>query len=253
MPFINGMSYITKKLLTVRQQPIMTGVIGVDMPSNWTALHWGLSHSNSTAIIARAKTKVSGFMEVILSERRYYGGFFALFLGILLLQISMGYILFGRIIFAKLFFSSNSCNGCGICVKNCPAQAIKMFGEKPYWTYRCESCMRCMNFCPNRSVEASHSLAVILYYITAIPVWQYVLNRVTDSIPGMAKFNNDVTTFVLQYIYFLISIFLTYLVFSILNRVPIISRIFALTTLTHYYRRYHEPDTKLVDISPKSR
>jgi len=33
-----------------------------------------------------------------------------------------------------------------------------------------------------------------------------------------------------------------------LLRVPLINRLFTVTTLTHYYRRYHEPDTTLNDL-----
>ena len=28
--------------------------------------------------------------------------------------------------------------------------------SRPYWTFACESCMRCMGYCPNKAVEVSH-------------------------------------------------------------------------------------------------
>ena len=52
--------------------------------------------------------------------------------------------------------------GCGLCVENCPNGALRLWGSdpaRPYWTYSCESCMRCMGYCPEQAVEAGHSLA----------------------------------------------------------------------------------------------
>ena len=227
------------------------GVLGVDMPSNWTTLHWGLSNSNSRAIISRANKKVFGFFKTIVSGQRFFGfgGFIELLLGLLLLPVSLGYLMYGRIQLAKLFFASDRCNSCGVCAKNCPAGALKMLGEKPYWTYKCESCMRCMNFCPTKAVEASHPLIAVFVYVTGVPAADYLLNKLGHAIPFWTALNNGVTAFVLQYIYFIASVCFVYLLFSLLNRIKILSRIFGMFTLTHYYRRYHEPDTKVTDLS----
>ena len=47
---------------------------------------------------------------------------------------------------------------------------------------------------------------------------------------------------------FLFSIFLAYWLLTHLIHVPLINKAFTCTTLTHLYRRYHEPDTALRDI-----
>ena len=38
----------------------------------------------------------------------------------------------------------------------CPVQAIRLVAGRPFWSHRCESCMRCMNHCPKRAIETAH-------------------------------------------------------------------------------------------------
>lgn len=129
-----------------------------------------------------------------------------------------------------------------------------MHGKKqprPYWTFNCESCMRCMGYCPNKAVEAGHSFAFILYYITMLPVSVFILNKVSNVIYFRKAINTVGIQLMLNYAYILLSIYFTYLVFSQLIKITVINKIFTFTTLTHIYRRYHEPNTKLSDMSIK--
>jgi hypothetical protein len=40
-------------------------------------------------------------------------------------------------------------------------------------------------------------------------------------------------------------------VFWYLIKIPVVNTVFTFTTLTHYYRRYHQPKTKLKHLVPK--
>ena len=53
--------YLIAFLLWLRGYRVQ-GVMGVDMPSNWTALHWGLSKQNAAVIIEMAQSKVKGML-----------------------------------------------------------------------------------------------------------------------------------------------------------------------------------------------
>jgi len=113
-----------------------------------------------------------------------------------------------------------------------------------------------MNFCPARAVEASHPLAAGMFYVAGIPVADYLLNKADNLIPFADNsaplfdiLNNGLTAFLLQYAYFLISVCLMYFIFSVFNRIPALSKVFKVVTLTHYYRRYHEPDTTISDLT----
>ncbi len=61
----------------------------------------------------------------------------------------------GRRSLGKLYVADDRCNGCGLCVRACPAGAIALSGRKPGWSLECEGCQRCINSCPNRAIQTS--------------------------------------------------------------------------------------------------
>jgi ferredoxin len=229
------------------------GVAGLDMPSNWISVHPGLKPRSVAKIVQRAKLKCTRFMETIATGDRWFciGSFVQLFFGLLLLPISAGYLLLGRFYFAKLFFADYRCTGCGICVDNCPNQAVRMSGKenpRPYWTFSCENCMRCMGYCPNKAVEAGHSLGLLLYFVTAIPFGAFILHKLSHVLTGIPDLSNTWVTNLVQYPYMLLSMYLCYLLITSLIRIPLINRAFTWTTFTRIWRRYHEPETMLKDL-----
>jgi hypothetical protein len=54
----------------------------------------------------------------------------------------------------------------------------------------------------------------------------------------------------LYFIDFIAALILSYLVFWYLIKIPVANTFFTYTTLTHYYRRYHQPETKLKHLAP---
>lgn len=197
------------------------------MPSNWMALHRGLNFVNSRFIIDRAKAKADVFMNSVLEGKKEFRGVF----------------------FCRNCFLLPRIAGCGLCAESCPVKAIKMVGNikpRPYWTFTCESCMRCMGYCPNKAVEVSHSFAIILYFLTTLPVSVYILNGLSELMPTGPYF--FVVNALLNYSYILFALFIAYLVLFWLIHISLLNKLCTYTTLTHIYRRYHEPDTKLGDM-----
>ena len=226
------------------------GVRGVDMPFNWMFLHWGLREDNARAIINRNRPRAMKSMERILDGKRSLGGFIPLLIGLALAEVSLIYLISARFALAKVFFASNRCNGCGECARNCPVQAISMEGTarpRPYWTFRCESCMRCMGYCPQHAIEASQPLMVLMY-VALIPCGAILLAWLTAQLPALEAFGSRPAVLVLAIPYAFLVYWLTHRVVSLLIRVPLLNGLLTFTTLTHWYRRYHEPDTTVCEL-----
>lgn len=250
-PGMSGSATFLAALILRLKGYYVAGAAAIDMPSNWISFHPGLTPEASKAIIKRADIKTEKFIKGLLAGRKMWysmNNLYEIICAILLLPVSILFLLIGRFYLAKIFFANNDCNRCGICVKNCPVKAVVFKGKDkwPYWRYNCESCMRCMAFCPERAIEASHSWAVILYFILTTPVAYYAIAHFSflSDISGF-------TAFMANIIYVYMALFLSYMIFNYLTRIPIINTFFTYTTLTHFFRRYHEPDTKLSDIAGK--
>jgi Pyruvate/2-oxoacid:ferredoxin oxidoreductase delta subunit len=225
--------------------------MGIDMPSNWIALHPGLSPGVVSAILARAHARIAAFAAAILTHKRRFSGWLTLLIGLCLLPLSLAYVLIGRFFLAKLFFASDRCTGCGLCAEHCPNKAIEMRGNRarrrPYWTFRCQSCMRCMAYCPVRAVEANYLLGAGAYLLAALAPTATALAWLVTRIPTLA-FLSRIPCWALESIYAIVALGVTYPIVYTLLRTPWINWFFTRATPTHYYRRYHEPGTTLADL-----
>ena len=236
-------------------------LFSLDMPSNFINFHWGLHPKNVEAISSKTQKKLARLLTRIMKGRRIYFTrnnlwevlwCIGIFWFIPIFPIM--YLLIGKLFMAKVMFSNHRCAGCGLCARFCPNQAIEMRStgkkKRPYWTYHCEVCLRCMGYCNKRAVEAGHSWAVLLYFLVSIPVLSYLLyrlNTVYDKIPMLGSYFSYE---IIYFIEFFFALFLSYWVFWQLIRIPMVNKIFSYTTLTHYYRRYHQPETRLKQMAP---
>jgi ferredoxin len=242
--------YLVALILALKGYSVR-GVLAIDMPSNFMIGHPGFSEPSARAIIERARVKIGSFMNVILSGKRRFGGWIPLVLGLVLLPVSLAYSLFGRFLLAKMMFSNANCTGCGQCAEHCPFDAIRMQGRtrpRPFWTLDCESCLRCMAWCPSRAVESGHSLGVLLAAISIWPVPMLLAGVVASFVPLPGFAEGVLFQVVAWYVYALLALLLVYAGFALAIRVRWLNTLFTCTTLVHYYRRYHEPDTDLRDL-----
>lgn len=221
----------------------------IDMPTNWMVVHPSLSRKSSEWLYKRAHIKVTAFAPK-LAQKRWsivnLNNAYDFVLGALLIKISFMYFIFARFILAKLFFANEKCNSCGLCEKNCPVGAIKMCGitkPVPYWQLRCESCMRCISYCPQKAVEAGHSWAVILFMASSAYGFPYFFNKYfAYSYTNEWWYSWSMIALTIP------GLIIAYHIFHFLMRIKIINKIFSFTTFTRLFKRYKHSGVKYSDF-----
>jgi Pyruvate/2-oxoacid:ferredoxin oxidoreductase delta subunit len=169
LPGLSGVALLLPAFMLWIKGYKCIGFRPVDLPSNWISLHPGLRRKVIESIYCRCEKIVRRFTLKILSEEKVYRGLFSFPVDILISPVSLAYYAGGRFFLAKTFVTNNKCNNCGICIKNCPTSSIRLIENRPYWKLSCESCMRCLNLCPNRAIETAHGMALVFWIIfTAI-------------------------------------------------------------------------------------
>ena len=53
----------------------------------------------------------------------------------------------------KSFYADDNCSSCGICEKVCPVNNIILKEGIPEWQHKCQQCLACINFCPEKSIQ----------------------------------------------------------------------------------------------------
>ncbi|MBU2514908.1 EFR1 family ferrodoxin [bacterium] len=236
------------------------GIFSLDMPSNMINLHWGLHTKNVEKIRRKTRQRLRLIVarltegkRIWFSRNNLWEAIWSVVLFWFVPIFPILYLLFGKMFMGKMMFSNNRCVGCGLCAKSCPNSGIRMvrFGKRayPFWTYHCENCMRCMAYCRRKAVEAGHSWAVALFYLTSVPLVFWISVWLHQQFPWIPRINNYWVNELLNIFYFLPALIISYRIFWYLIRFRPLNTLFTYTTITRYLRRYHEPETKLKQMT----
>jgi len=254
-------NFLAAIILLVKRYRVK-GMFSLDMPVNMINFHWGMNTKNIESMLIRARGKIGPVMDRILNGKKvfYFGNnlwelAWAVLLFWLIPVFPIIYLLVGKLFMAKMMFTDNRCNGCGVCAEFCPNQAIRMRqagkNKVPFWTYHCEACMRCMAYCKKEAIIAGHSWGVLLFFITSVPI-NFLLLRKTGLFAAMGIENLWVKQ-IIEMVYVIPAIIISYWIYWLLIRIPFVNTLFTYTSLTRYFRRYHEPETRLKDFEIKNK
>ena len=233
-PGLSGTTCYLLALILFLKGYKVKGIVSVNMPSNWIQMHPGHSLFHIYQIKERSKKQIERFYRAILKGDYFWwkvNNAYEFIFGLLLSPVSLFYLLIGRFTLAKIFFTNSSCDTCGLCAEACPVGAIS-FGldKKLFWGYQCEACMRCMAYCPKQAIEASHPLLFFYLFFYNKIIGKYFVMLITRLGASYGL------------------VFGFYQFFHLLSKITWVNKIFTYTTFTHYWRRYHEPETKLSDL-----
>lgn len=257
LPGLSGIALLLPALILWLRGFSLRGLGSADPPSNWISLHPGWSERQAKYIFERAYRQTKRFFSVLLDGKRVMRPMLLITLpldfGVSI--VSLLYFIKGRFLLAKMYTSASGCTSCALCERSCPVGAIKMISKRPYWTFDCESCMRCVNICPEKCIQTSHSILLLLVAVFSGLGVVIHIHRVLDidSIFNhiQSKALLYIVNFAFDWILFICSTFVIYAVVQLLIRILPFRLLFEYTSLSRYWRHYLAPGIKPKDLHPK--
>jgi NAD-dependent dihydropyrimidine dehydrogenase PreA subunit/flavodoxin len=246
LPGLSGLAQILTALVLKIKGYKVVGMQPMDLPSNWISLHPGLRQKVIDSIFGRCKKITQNFSNRILNGGRKYQALWSLPFDLAIIPIAILYYLAGRFALSKTFVAGPKCDQCGLCIKQCPVNAIKMIADRPFWTFDCESCMHCMNHCPQRAIETAFGFTFLIWWaiISFIPNWiLWVFRKEFFSRINQSVFLSELLYNFLLICAALIIIYVAYYLLHFLMRFKWFNKIVIFTSLTRFnwWRRYKAP------------
>ena len=248
IPGLSGLAQILPALVLWLKGYHVRAMRPVDLPSNWISLHPGLKKKVVESMLARWKRKIDKLAEDLFQGRSsYWTALVTLPVDILLIPIAIFYEFVVRYILAKSFFATDKCNDCHLCLKACPTNSIILKDQRPFWKLTCESCMHCMNFCPQRAIETSHNVVIPLLWVLSAFVNPLIAVGTVDLIerfvPGLTSLSPWITM-VLEIVVTIALFITTYYLIHYLMHFRFFRKLMRWTTITQFkfWRRYRIPD-----------
>jgi NAD-dependent dihydropyrimidine dehydrogenase PreA subunit len=238
------------------------GAVSFDMPVNITAVHPPLTARHASRVIARAGRKAQRYFDrffrrgsLWLTPNNLYELIWSLAVLYFVPLFPILYVLIARFSMGKTLIASNRCLACGTCAKSCPTGALTMKGKtarRPYWGHKCEFCLRCLNFCPQRAVEMSHSWTVLIWYVAiSLAAGGVVYAWLRGYFPVLRPLPNYWTRELFNSLFYYPIIIVGYFLFYQATRLRAVNDFFSYTSWSRYLRQYREPATSLKDLTPR--
>jgi Pyruvate/2-oxoacid:ferredoxin oxidoreductase delta subunit len=217
-------------------------------PDNWTQMMNPPNESDQKEIIRKGDTMALEFAaNFVKGERRLFRS--SRFANLITGSISILFELIGSRYLGKTYIADSKCNQCGICVKTCPVNTIRMKGfgaKKPFWSSSCQDCGRCINICPQKAIQVSiprlflHMMINIGLIWASIPLAGWASKALP---PGYQAFGWIVAFIMALAIVLWAQLAIIDRLFFLLEQIPGIGRFFE-WSFTRKFRRYTAPGFK---------
>ena len=237
-PGLTGIAFYLAMILLKIKGYSIKGMFPVDLPSNWISIHPGLNERTVKFLHKKNKERISLFAEKIFSGRSVFKALREIIQDLLVSPIAFLYYFIGRFALAKSYYASKDCNNCDLCINNCPVKAIIRVNNRPFWTFNCESCMRCMSFCNKKAIETAHGffIGIMILNSSVILLLFYKYFNIY-----FFEIKNEVLKFIIEPIIMLSALAVTYRITHYLMRFRFFERMMVFTSLTKlkfWGRRY---------------
>jgi Pyruvate/2-oxoacid:ferredoxin oxidoreductase delta subunit len=247
VPGLSGIALYLPALIMLLKGYRVRSLYPVDLPSNWISLHPGLKRKVIDSMFDHYKHLTEKYAGKLLSGRRVFLKAFVLLpLDLLVAPLAVGYYFFGRYILAKTFITNEHCDNCGICITQCTTKSIVLSGGRPFWKLTCESCMKCMNYCPKRAIETAHSFFFLvllagIYFVNPFLSEKvaYLVDKFLQGSGPAFEIIYTITRWTVAVLLFV----LAYRVMHLLSRYKFFNRLISYTSFTYwkFWRRYKAP------------
>lgn len=229
-PGLSGITFYLSALILRMKGYGVKAMFPVDLPSNWISVHPGLNDRTVKFLHERNKERVTVFATKVFEGGSDFHSLREIVMDLLVSPISLGYFLVGRFLFAKTYYASKACNGCELCIRQCPVHAIKMVDDRPFWTFKCESCMHCMSYCPHKAIETAHGAIIGFMLLFSLLIW----STVEFSLGQTLHLDNPIANFLVQSGLLLGLLAIWYRIFHFFLRYKWFNKIMTYTSLTFY-------------------
>jgi flavodoxin len=143
-----GTLYQINKILKKKSKALNAG-FSIRMPGNYIPMYDIASKESHKIDFEQAEQKIEIIANIVNNDENQLKIKFFSFIG------SFFNKLFNRKVNKSdvNFYADEKCNSCEICEKICPVNNIKIIDGKPEWQHKCQRCLACIHFCPQKAIQ----------------------------------------------------------------------------------------------------
>ncbi len=145
---LHGSSFNRLSELIGKQSGRLSGTYALQMPGNYIAMYSAWPKVIQSHLHKKAKRKIAEISESIIEMKHTSKGN-----GAGKPVKSLNEKMNDYSIFALDYSVNSLCNGCGVCIKICPMNNVKMVDQRPVFGGNCARCMACIQWCPMMAIN----------------------------------------------------------------------------------------------------